>query len=185
MHSKSVLLHNNEATLFLVPNKNETFWFAISKKKIVPKKLWNRSSLKHHILSKTWDSMHWKSAPLTPPLHNNLYKPICRDLLSSQEIIMSLKRLALWKTIHSSNVLTEYQLDQLVEVAHKDCCWGPLTCWGHTGLIPRNDHEGCQLMIHTLINFCYNDLPFPHPLDFLPLEDWIDVKTDLWNRLYW
>ncbi len=27
--------------------------------------------------------------------------------------------------------------------------------------------------------------PFPHPLSFLPLEDWIHVKTDLWNRLYW
>ncbi len=38
---------------------------------------------------------------------------------------------------------------------------------------------------YTLINFCYNDLPFPHPLSFLPLEDGIDVKTDLWNRLYW
>ncbi len=38
---------------------------------------------------------------------------------------------------------------------------------------------------YTLINFCYNDLPFLHPLSFLPLEDWIDVKTDLWNRLYW
>ena len=23
----------------------------------------------------------------------------------------------------------------------------------------------------TLINFCYNDLPFPHPLSFLPLKD--------------
>ena len=25
---------------------------------------------------------------------------------------------------HDPCVLTEYQLDQLVEVAHKDCCWG-------------------------------------------------------------
>ncbi len=49
-------------------------------------------------------------------------------------------------------VLTKYQSDQLVEVAHKDFCWGGgLTCRGHTGLIPQNDREGCQLMIHQLV----------------------------------
>ncbi len=31
-------------------------------------------------------------------------------------------------------------------------------------------------MCYTLVNCCCNDLHFPHPLSFLPLEDRIDVK---------
>ena len=41
-----------------------------------------------------------------------------------------------------------------------------------------HDDEYHPLVIEfcTLIHFCCNELHPPHPLSFLPLEDWIDVK---------
>ncbi len=42
-------------------------------------------------------------------------------------------------------------LDQLVEVANKDCCWGAPHRRGHTQLIPQNDIEGFLLMIFELV----------------------------------
>ncbi len=52
---------------------------------------------------------------------------------------------------NTSSVLTECQLDQLVEVAHRECCWAAPQPCGHTELKPRNDRERFLLKIHQLV----------------------------------
>ncbi len=55
------------------------------------------------------------------PHSNEILSTICEDSVYGK-IWYNLHTVQCWLSL--SNVLMEYQLDQLVEVAHKDCCWG-------------------------------------------------------------